>query len=239
MSMQLAMAAGFLTFMGIALWNRRGNDEPKAPPRKRPTEPEPRPGRRTHGRGAPPLEDAKRIARESREIIQGRRRYYSDAPGRDVTAKDAAKRLASVLREAKGHGGGSAPSENQLAIDAARRAAAQEIFANTKPVRQADTRGKSVHSATPSSDPPPAPGAQKTPPGFDRSKASNSAKDIAKHLTQKQYNYNRKAMKAWQTVAGIVADGLYGPATRNALLAFTPTAPKALFKGEDKPYPWG
>jgi murein L,D-transpeptidase YcbB/YkuD len=78
------------------------------------------------------------------------------------------------------------------------------------------------------------------PPGYDRLKAANSAPDIARHIKQKGYNYTRKALKAWQIVAGVTPDGLYGPSTREALVYYVGnSAPKALFKGVPLPYPWG
>lgn len=96
-------------------------------------------------------------------------------------------------------------------------------------------REQSTSAATPASRTRPQP-----PAGYDRIKAANAAPDIARHIAQKQHNYARKALKAWQIVAGVVPDGIYGPATREALVYYVGSqAPKALYKGSATPYPWG
>jgi hypothetical protein len=99
----------------------------------------------------------------------------------------------------------------------------------TKPGVQRD-----VSAASPSRQVP------SPPAGYDRIKAANAAGDIARHIAIKGHNYARKALRAWQTVAGVVADGIYGPATREALVYYVGgQAPKALYAGTATPYPWG
>jgi peptidoglycan hydrolase-like protein with peptidoglycan-binding domain len=45
-------------------------------------------------------------------------------------------------------------------------------------------------------------------------------------------------LRAWQTAAGIAADGIYGRGTASALKYFTPKAPRALFAQGQDGYPW-
>lgn len=52
------------------------------------------------------------------------------------------------------------------------------------------------------------------------------------HLRRKgKAQYDRRMLKTWQTQAGLAADGLYGPATRGALIAFGQKDPPAVFYG--------
>lgn len=75
------------------------------------------------------------------------------------------------------------------------------------------------------------------PPGYDRAKAKARAKDVSAHLRKQGRAYDKSILKSWQTQAGIDADGLYGPHSRNALAYYGATdAPAPFVKGKEKPY---
>lgn len=80
-------------------------------------------------------------------------------------------------------------------------------------------------------DAPPASAAtpEKAGQGYDRQKAKNAAKDIAAHLTNQGRAYDKKRLSTWQTQAGILADGLYGPKTKAALEYFGAKPPSPPF----------
>jgi peptidoglycan hydrolase-like protein with peptidoglycan-binding domain len=63
---------------------------------------------------------------------------------------------------------------------------------------------------------------------------SSSAKALATavvaNLKAKGNQYDRKALAAFQSAAGIAADGLYGPGTKAALDKYAPGAPPVVFK---------
>jgi hypothetical protein len=201
--------------------------------------------------GPTTAEDAARIVRESKEIVQGTRDAYSDAPTVPVTPREAAERTGEALRA-------TAPAtdaELAAAIAAAKKAAAEERAASTSPVVGPITiKPAAPKPVAPVVAPKPvapkrvAPVLAKPPAGYDRTKAANSAGDLARHITQKKYDYTRKALAAWQLVAGIPTDGVYGPSARNALAYYAgAAAPKPLFLKSPKtgvaypntPYPWG
>jgi peptidoglycan hydrolase-like protein with peptidoglycan-binding domain len=75
------------------------------------------------------------------------------------------------------------------------------------------------------------------PPGYDRAKAKARARDVSAHLKKQGRAYDKSILKSWQTQAGIGADGLYGPHSRNALVYYGATdAPAPFVKGTEKPY---
>lgn len=88
---------------------------------------------------------------------------------------------------------------------------------------------------------PSEPAGPQPPEGFDRAKAANAAPDVASNIRNKKYDYNRKALKIWQKLAGIAQDGIYGNGSAAAMRYYVgPSAPKSLFtkQGVDH-YPWG
>lgn len=194
--------------------------------------------------------EAKRIVQESKEIVQGKRDSYSDNPGKKVTAREAAERTARVIDKVKDAAQVSKGAEDALALEAARMAAAQdasrEVSTKPAPVRPVKPtivdRPAPIFSSTVAPKPKPAPEparAPSRPDGYDPTKAGNAAVGLARHIKKANYNYERKALEAWQRTAGIAPDGVYGPAAANALRYFTTEAPKKLFaKGRDgTPYP--
>lgn len=92
----------------------------------------------------------------------------------------------------------------------------------------------------PSAGPAGEPAVPSSPPaGFDPSKAAQLAGPMAAQLTSKKYDYARAQLKAFQRAAGVTQDGIYGNDTWGALLYYTSSAPKALFKPTTPtPYPW-
>jgi peptidoglycan hydrolase-like protein with peptidoglycan-binding domain len=51
--------------------------------------------------------------------------------------------------------------------------------------------------------------------------AAGWARQLAEHLPVKKHNYDRELMKKFQSAAGLVPDGVYGPKTAGALRWFT------------------
>jgi peptidoglycan hydrolase-like protein with peptidoglycan-binding domain len=83
----------------------------------------------------------------------------------------------------------------------------------------------------------PTSGAAQAPVGYDRVKAKARAKEISAALRKSGKAYDRKLLAGWQTQAGLKADGLYGPISRNALVYYGATdAPAAYVAGENRPY---
>lgn len=74
------------------------------------------------------------------------------------------------------------------------------------------------------------------PAGVNVSLASSTAKDVARHISTKGPKYSRDVLKQFQTRAGMKPDGLYGPASADALRYFGANAPKPLFKGANAHY---
>jgi hypothetical protein len=102
-----------------------------------------------------------------------------------------------------------------------------------------------ARTQTPTSAPrPAAPPAARTPaprapapkklvlPPYSPVEARETAPKVAAHLaSQGRDHYRRDALKIWQALAGLVADGLYGGATRGALIYYgVPVPPAAFFK---------
>lgn len=66
----------------------------------------------------------------------------------------------------------------------------------------------------------------------DAALARSRAQSIADHVRTKKSAYDRPKLAVWQALAGIDADGLYGPGTRTALVNHgAKNVPSALFKG--------
>lgn len=199
--------------------------------------------------------EADRIVRESAEIVQGKRDAYSDSPDEPVSPREAAERTKGVLDQVKSTQQTTSAAEEALAIEAARRAAEQEAAAEVqskpapapkpvvvkpapKPVVKPAPAPKPV-VVKPAPAPAPKPVVTSStssgpPAGYDAVKAKNAAPGLAKHIQNTQYNYTRKALEAWQLVAGIPVDGVYGPSAATALKFYVATAPKALFKKHPK-----
>jgi hypothetical protein len=191
----------------------------------------------------------KRLVEESREIIRGKRDAYSDDPGRKVTPRGAATRVAEAkdnaalqaAREAARDGAKPAPKPKPAPDmrTGVRRKPAQPR--TTEEAAAAQSYGQSrVEQGSPvAAFNPDAEAKARGLQGYDRAKAAATAGDVAKHLAGmkakgKWYDYSRPVVRAWQTVAGVPPDGIYARGTAAALKHFTPAAPKAFFaKGSD------
>lgn len=69
----------------------------------------------------------------------------------------------------------------------------------------------------------------------DAATAKKNAQSVADHVRQRQYNYSRPLVAAWQAMAGLQSDGVYGPATVKALSGYgAKNVNKALFQGAKK-----
>lgn len=68
--------------------------------------------------------------------------------------------------------------------------------------------------------------------GYNPTSARSKAKSIAEHLASKGISqYSHDLLKRWQTEAGVAADGIYGGATRGALIFYgVENPPKPFFK---------
>ncbi len=79
------------------------------------------------------------------------------------------------------------------------------------------------------------------PAGFNPAQAKSLAKGIAANIDTKGSSYDRTRLKAFQLAAGLDNDGIYGGASRRALIFYgVPRPPAALFKPTATPatYPW-
>lgn len=69
-------------------------------------------------------------------------------------------------------------------------------------------------------------------PGYNPTSARKGAASLSNNLKRTgKAGYDRRMMRQWQTQAGLTADGLYGPATRGALIYFGVKDPPAAFSG--------
>lgn len=92
--------------------------------------------------------------------------------------------------------------------------------------------------AAPDDSDNPAPGF--TPPaGFNPVQARSLAASVARDIVSRQYSYNRANLRAFQTAAGIAADGIYGRESRGALAFYgVQNPPRVLFgSASDMAYP--
>lgn len=70
------------------------------------------------------------------------------------------------------------------------------------------------------------------PPGYKPDAARRGSAALSNHLKRAgKAGYDRRMLKTWQTQAGLPADGLYGPATRGALVFYGQKDPPAPFVG--------
>jgi len=120
----------------------------------------------------------------------------------------------------------------------------REANARKKPAEKKATPAPvQKHAATPAAPATPAtPATRATPPdGFDPVKAGNSAANVAKHLRKKgKANYSRDVLRAWQKLAGIAQDGIYGHGSHAALAHYAGSAaPAAFYNQGTESYPWG
>jgi murein L,D-transpeptidase YcbB/YkuD len=65
--------------------------------------------------------------------------------------------------------------------------------------------------------------------------ARRGAKAVASHLARTgRSGYDRRLLRQWQTQAGLTGDGIYGGATRGALIFYgVKDPPRAFFKPVD------
>lgn len=78
----------------------------------------------------------------------------------------------------------------------------------------------------------------KYPPGTDLELARAKAPALARYIDLNKYSSDKKIIAAWQTAAGIKADGIYGRGTFAALRYFYPAAPRFLYAQGEEVYPW-
>lgn len=75
------------------------------------------------------------------------------------------------------------------------------------------------------------------PAGYSRTQASAKAQPLADHVRTRRGKYDRAVVQSFQTAAGLLPDGLYGPQTVAALRYFgAKNVPAALFKGSNTKY---
>jgi peptidoglycan hydrolase-like protein with peptidoglycan-binding domain len=78
----------------------------------------------------------------------------------------------------------------------------------------------------------PAPPPRSQSPGYKPDAAKRAAASVSAHLKRTgKAGYDRRLLRQWQTQAGLTADGLYGPATRGALIFYGQKDPPAAFAG--------
>lgn len=159
----------------------------------------------------------------------------SSAVQRALEAEAAARaaRVARMLEEQRQRGGGGGGTSSIAPKPA------------PAPVRPAPTPVRPAPTPAPTMDPSRKDQAtwatESPPPGFDRVKASNAAGDVAAHLRKRgRDGYSRDVLRAWQRVAGIPADGIYGRQSEAALRYYVGvSAPKAFFAQGEPIYVWG
>ena len=154
----------------------------------------------------------------------------SPAPQKvDITATlsdaDAARAAAAAVASAT-HAPLSAepstPAASPLTSVPTPAAASVVPAATPVPVNQ-------VSPATPL--PASTPSGPQLPSGYDPEAARRGAKAVANNVTSRKYDYDRRLVKAWQEDAGLAPDGVYGGATRGALIYYgVKNPPKPLFK---------
>lgn len=179
--------------LGLALASRRGSSSSTPP-----------------SSSAKPPDLAKRIVKETQDIIDGKRDAYTVDP-EDVQDELERARAAVALAKQK---------------EAQTKPPASSSSSSPRPAPQP------TMSVGPITQKPAAAAAAKKPPpaGTDLALAKSTAAKMAAHLKQKgRDHYDRKALKLWQTRAGIVPDGIYGKGTAAALKYFGAAAPAPFF----------
>lgn len=123
------------------------------------------------------------------------------------------------------------PIDEQAAANAAAAAAAS---AQSPPMSAPATSppGGSLVSTSSPTAPQPATSTPSIPDGYDPVAARKAARSTANHLsTRGRAGYSRPLLKQWQRQAGLTPDGIYGGATRGALLYYgVSDPPQAFFK---------
>lgn len=195
-------------------------------------------------------QNAERVARQAKEIVDGKRDAFTDdgPPGPsaipsasdlqdnsdEAAALKAIQAAKAKQKKADRKSGKSAPVAKKPAKKPAKPVAKRPASAKAEKPASPVATSVPPDSATSADSAPAA-----TPPGFDSLKAFNSAPDVARHIANKGMNYSRKVLKAWQRVAGIAQDGIYGKGSYAALRHFVgDQAPKPLFNQGTETYPW-
>lgn len=153
---------------------------------------------------------AKRIVQETKEILDGKREAYTDDP-EDVQAELERARAAVALAKQKEAQtpASSSSSTPRPAPKPASTMSVGPITTQTKPAAAAK---------------------KPAPAGTDLALAKSTAAKMAAHLKQAgRDKYDRKALKLWQTRAGLAPDGIYGKGTAAALKYFGAAAPAPFF----------
>jgi len=95
----------------------------------------------------------------------------------------------------------------------------------------------------PATPTPQEPTTMQPPPGFAPSAAKAQAARVAANLRKGRDQYSRPNLTAWQRLAGLTADGIYGGESAGALAWYlqgqTTVAPRPFFKPTTPtPYRW-
>lgn len=112
-----------------------------------------------------------------------------------------------------------APASDQAAANAAAAAAASA----SAPPMSSPMASPAASSLTSTSSPAAPSSVSQTPSipdGYDPTTARKGARSVANNLARGIANYSRPLLKQWQKQAGLKPDGIYGGATRGALLHY-------------------
>jgi hypothetical protein len=183
-------------------------------------------------------ERAKRVVRESREILQGQRDAYTDddpdaaepeaLQPDDVKASgklSAAERAALVKPKAKAKPKVRPPADGVEAEALQAAIAAEQVSA------------KDAGRASPANPVPVAVTPSASATGYDPVAAKATAQRTADHLRTRKSKYDRAVLALFQRRAAIADDGLYGPLSASALRSYgAKNVPAPFFKGALKTY---
>lgn len=123
----------------------------------------------------------------------------------------------------------SVPALRKVAIvtaideQAAANAAAAAAASSSAPPMSAPLESPASSSLVSTPSPTAPSSVQQTPSipdGYDPVTARKGARSVANNLTRGIANYSRPLLKQWQKQAGLKPDGIYGGATRGALIHY-------------------
>lgn len=150
-------------------------------------------------------------------ILSGRKASASAPPALPAPAPRLVK--ADVTAPAPRKVDIVSPIDEQAAANAAAAAAASA----SAPPMASPVELPASSSLVSTSSPTAPSSAQQTPSipdGYDPTTARKGARSVANNLTRGIANYSRPLLKQWQRQAGLKPDGVYGGATRGALIHY-------------------